>query len=219
MDASTIDKESEHDLLAPGESLRVSANLCLTYMGASGKITERGLRVREIFSAPYGLQLIGYCCLREETRTFQVERIIRCVDNETGRLVDNVVEFLLHAYRKSSDYSIYKLYRSHYDVLQVWLYVAKADGQFRADERRVITAACKVITRDVRITEEHVTDMLRGVNLLGLHAFKIAVGKIAKRDDFTKSRTLKASQAIVATQKTVCAAEQEALDYMIRRLS
>ena len=52
-----------------------------------------------------------------------------------------------------------------------------------------------------------------------LQAFKLAVGRLAKRDQAAQTVVMSAAERMVATQKTVHQAEQEALDYMKKRFT
>lgn len=121
---------------------------------------------------------------------------------------------------KSSRYSLQRLTDPEFPVLDILLYVGKADGQLKAPERKVIAAACKVFTHDLRITQDQVDDLLGYTPVPSLHSFKIAVGRISKlRDEAVKRKLMAACRTIIATQKTVSAGEQEALDYMVKRFA
>lgn len=190
--------------------------LSICYESGSGEVTQRGVSVTDFDEN----EIVGFCHLREQNRTFLYSRISSCVDVKTGEAIDDVNAYLQDVYKQSPRYSADLLYQNHYETLQVLLYVGKADGQLRAEERKVIAAACKVITGDVRITEDIANDLIDSVGIPSLHSFKIAVGKVAKRGDMAMmKRLLIASKTIVNTQKHVTATEQEALDYMAKRFA
>jgi hypothetical protein len=111
------------------------------------------------------------------------------------------------------------LLESEYDTLRILLYVGKADGQLRAAEKAVIRETCIAITNDSRLTESDIEDMYTYMATPTLNAFKLAVGRLAKRDENTRSLILSTTEKMIATQKTVHHAEQEALDYMKKRFS
>lgn len=198
----------------------VKSTLLLSYVDGQGSATERTVDVRQAGAAPYGAMLIGRCHMRDATRTFRTDRIKHCVDAETGEVIDDVYKYLRSKYESSSDFTLDKLYNDEYDTLRVLLYVGKADGQLRAPERKVIAAACKVLTGDTRIDDEQVKALLGQMDVPTLQSFKVAVGNINKRrDESLKRKVLKAAEAIVATQKTVTATEQDALDYITKRFA
>jgi len=190
------------------------ATLTINYESGQGSITQRGVSVTEF--DPY--ELFGLCHLRDRYRTFLCKRIISCMDVDTGEIITDLGSHLMAAYTKLPRYTLDRLCEENYEVLQVLLYVAKADGSLRAAERKVIVAACKVFTHDPRLTDDMVNKTLNNIDVPSLRTFKVAVGKVHKRGDQSIMRKLiKASQTIVNTQKTVTATEQEALDYMAKR--
>lgn len=192
------------------------ATLCIRYQSGAGEITERVVSATDY--TPYDLS--GLCHLRGQHRTFNLDRILDCTDIATGEVVTDTHAHLRTIYMKSSRYSLQRLTDPEFPVLDILLYVGKADGQLRAPERKVIAAACKVFTHDLRITQDQVDDLLGYTPVPSLHSFKIAVGRINKlRDEVIKRKLLAASRTIIATQKNVSPGEQEALDYMVKRFA
>lgn len=190
------------------------ATLTIRYESASGDYTHRGVTVTDFND----FEIFGYCHLRERYRTFLVERVVSCVNAKTGEVVTDVSAYLSSIYKTLPRYSVDLLNEHHHDALKILLYVAKADGQLRQPERKVIAAACKVLTKDTRITDALANNLIDSVQLTSLHGFKIAAGKVANRGDMATMRTIFiACKTIVNTQKIVCAAEQEALDYLAKR--
>lgn len=188
--------------------------LTICYESSSGEQTQRSVSVTQF--DPH--ELFGFCQLRGQYRSFLYERIFSCVDANTGEVINDPHTHLASIYRKSPRYTLDLLYRNHLEALQVLLYVGKADGQLRAEERKVIAAACKVLTGDVRITEQMASNLVDSVNIPSFHSFKVAVGRVAKRGNpGMMKRLMIACRTIVNTQKTVTATEQEALDYMAKR--
>lgn len=200
----------------PNRPTNTIATLTICYESVTGELTQRGVSVTDFDDD----EMVGFCHLREQNRTFLFERVISCADAKTGQTISDANAYLQEIYKQLPRYSADLLYRNHYEILQVLLYVGKADGQLRAEERKVIAAACKVITGDVRITEDIANDLIDSVGLPGLHGFKVAVGKVAKHGDPSiMKRLLIACKTIVKTQKHVTATEQEALDYMAKRFN
>lgn len=192
------------------------AKLNIVYEDYSGDLSQRSVSVLE-FNPEY---ITGFCHLRQQERTFAVERIISCVDAVSGEVAVDPIGYLAAVYAKSSHRSVELLYQNHHAAIQALVYVAAADGQIREAERKVLSAACRVITGDVRITDDQVRQLVESIGRPGLHAFKVAVGKVQKRgNEQMMKRLLIACKTIVGTQKTVTATEQEALDYMAKRFN
>jgi hypothetical protein len=105
------------------------------------------------------------------------------------------------------------------DVLRILLYVGKADGQLRAPERAVIADALLAIAATPNLTREAIGDLLSHTETPTQHAFKLAVGRLAKHEVAAQDLVLKAAEKILATQKTIQSNEKDALVYMRKRLS
>lgn len=195
----------------------IIATLHIRYQRGTDEPTERDVSVTDF--DPHSIS--GHCHLRGQYRTFRIFDIRSCHDTATGEVVEKEsIPTYLHAlYKKTPRYTLDLLQRNHLEALQVLLYVGKADGQLRAAERKVIAAACKVLTGDVRITEQMASDLIGSINIPSFHSFKVAVGRIAKRGNpGMMKRLMIACRTIVNTQKAATATEQEALDYMAKRL-
>ncbi len=195
----------------------VAAHLQLSYTDGSGKYTERTVQIRKFGMYVDSVLLIGHCELRNATRTFRTDRISQCVNKETGEVIADVTEFLTNKYKQSPQKTKDSLLEEEYDLLRVLLYVGKADGQLRAEEKRVILETCVALTADSRLSDKDIDQMFTEMDVPTLHAFKLAVGRIAKRGATHASVVLAASERMVATQKTSHATEIEALEYMRKR--
>jgi len=194
----------------------VIATLHIRYQRGFDDPTERDVSVTNF--DPHTIS--GHCHLRGRYRTFRICDIRACHNTATGEVVEkaNIPKHLYALYKKTPRYTLDVLYRNHLEALQVLLYVGKADGQLRAAERKVITAACRVLTGDVRITEELASGLIDSINIPSLRGFKVAVGLVAKRcNPGMMKRLIIACRTIVNTQSTITATEQEALDYMVKR--
>lgn len=189
--------------------------LTICYEDFGGEITQRGVSVTDFDEE----QMDGFCHLREQRRTFRYDRVLSCVNANTGEVVSNINEHLMSHYKQTLRYTLDLLYRNHPDALKLLLYVAKADGQVRAPELKVIAGFLKVLTRDFRIDETAARELLYAFDAPSLHGFKVSAGKVASRGNPSTTRSLLlACRAIVNNGKTVTAVEQEALDYLGKRL-
>lgn len=197
----------------------VNATLRIGYVDGAGRRTDRTIEVRQFGQFGDGVLIIAKCLMRDATRTFRADRIKSCVDVETGEIINDVAAFLQARYDASSDKTAADLRDKEFDTLRVLLYVGKADGQFRAEEKAVIRDTCVGITNDSRLTVKMIDGLLSDMSVPTLQAFKLATGRLAKRDPDTRARVMAAAEMIVATQKVIHPSEQEALDYMKKRFA
>ncbi len=218
--ASGTDKDDwEGSFWEVSQPIPAKAKLRLDYTDGSGKRTTRNVDVRQFgIMGPYAL-LIAHCHMRDATRTFRTDRIRACVDVETGEIVPDVKAFLQEKYESSPERAKELFLEAEFDVLRILLFVGKADGQLRAAEKAVIREVCLALANDSRLTDEMIDESLQSMSVPTLQAFKLAAGRISKRDESSRSTVLAAAEKMVATQKTVHPAEAEALSYLRKRFS
>ena len=202
--------------MAVKEPIDAIAKLHVRYKRGDGQVTDRVVSVTEFDPETFS----GLCHLRRNHRTFYFSRIRTCCDVVTGEVLTDTYGFLCEAYERSVWHSLDRISSTKMPILTILLYVARADGQMRAPERKVITAAAKVFTHDTRITDEQVKWLLARLEPYSLSCFKAAIGRINKLGDPAINRKLiTAARTIIATQKNVSPGEQEAFDYMTLRLA
>ncbi len=216
--SADVDKDEwEGSFWEVQQPLPAKVKLRLNYVDGAGKKSERTVEVRQFGSFGISTLLIGHCVLRNATRTFRTDRIVKCVDENTGEIVADVPSYLRRKYEESPERSRDRLLEDEYDTLRILLYVGKADGQFRAAEKALIRETCVAISDDSRMTDAIIDDLFANMAVPTLQAFRLAVGRLAKRDENSRVVVLAAAEKMVATQKTVHQAEQEALDYLRKR--
>ena len=196
----------------------VHAVVLIDYTDANGLSTQRTVTVRQFDKDYLGGMFIGHCHLRNATRTFRADRVRSCIDSETGEVISGVIGYLEKRYEDSPESSARKLLETDYDTLRVLLYLGKADGQFRQAERDIYLDYCQTIATDSRLTRELIDPLVQNIKELSVTAFKQAVTRLSKQSTETQSLVLDTAERMIATQKTIHAVEQEAIDYMRGRL-
>ncbi|MFC1830593.1 hypothetical protein ACFL0S_01045 [Thermodesulfobacteriota bacterium] len=197
----------------------VDAYLEINYVDGEGKKSNRVVKVRKFDHGLYGGMIMAHCEVRDATRTFRYDRINKCVDIETGEVISDIRAFLTERYEKSLEHTMDNLFDDLYDVLRTIFFVARADGAFRKPEKEVVCEYLKKLTKDERITVDSVSEIFGGVELPSLHAFKMAVGRVAKDGIVEMENLFQCCKEIVGTQKTVSPSEQEALDYIGKKIA
>ncbi|MGE0274463.1 MAG: hypothetical protein AB7G68_07945 [Nitrospiraceae bacterium] len=195
----------------------LSAHLQFHYVDGRGNRTSRSVVVRQFDNGLYGGILIGLCELRDANRTFRFDRISHCVDLETGESIEDVRQHLNERYDRSPERSVEILLSDYLDTLKVLYFVAKADGQYRREEKEVVAGYIRKLIRDDRVTVAMVDDALKAVGVPSMQAFEIAAGRVLKSGQVDPTLLRRCCEEIVATQATVHATEQEALDYIERK--
>lgn len=200
--------------------LPAKATFEINYIDAQGQETRRIVDVREFDESPYCNLMIGHCRLRNATRTFRFDRIKECIDIETGAVVQDVVAFLRAKYEVSPEATLDKVWQGHYDLLRILFFIAKADGRLIAKERLAILDYVKDIANDERLDDSMIKCLCQAINIPSLLAYKRCCGDAAKNLSLeNRERLLVTAGRIVSSEKKINPAEQEALEYLRKRLS
>ncbi|MET0082689.1 MAG: hypothetical protein ABW079_06715 [Sedimenticola sp.] len=198
---------------------KLTAYIEIDYVDANKSTTTRVVRVREFDNSLYGGIIMGHCELRNATRTFRFDRIKKCVDLDTGEEITDVRKYLNDKYDQSPEKSTDILEIDYVDVLKVIYFVAKADGQYRKEEKAVITQYVRKLVRDDRITTEMVDGILKEMDVPSMQSFKLALGRVLKGGEVNPELLATCCKEIVNTQKTVHPMEKEALEYIAKKLA
>ena len=162
---------------------------------------------------------MGHCGLRDATRTFRYDRIQSCVDIDTGEIVSDIRGYLTEKYESSPEFTLEKLLDEYTDVLKVIFHVARADGAFRKPEKGFVCEYLKKLTGDDRLTVDSVSAVFSQIEVPSLHAFKLAFGRIIKAGNIDVESLATCCKDMVGTQKTVSPGEQEAIDYLQKKMA
>lgn len=201
------------------EPRKLKIYLAIDYVDGEGKFSSRNVRVREYDNGLYGGMMIGHCELRDATRTFRLDRVKKCIDLATGEFAKDIRQYLNRVYEESPERSTDLLVEDYLDVIKVVYFVAKADGQFRREEKAVVNNYIRKLIRDERVSDYMIEEIFKSLETPSIHAFKLAVGKILAGGDIDPIQLQEVCTAIVSTQKVVHAVEKEALNYINKKLA
>ena len=200
---------------------RTWAQLWIRYRDGLGRVTERDITVRCIDASDRAGLILAHCRLRDDTRSFRINRILGARD-ASGTPVPDVYAYLfdrasvLTAYFGRSDEVselLSRISEAHIDAMRVLFYVARADGAMRAAEREILV---RWIAGNLpgEITEESVGGLLKELGLPTEYAFAQSVARLGGEIDSLRQGVLFAAQAMVSTQKTTSDAEAAAIAVM-----
>ena len=151
---------------------------------------------------------MGNCALRDATRTFRFDRVKKGVDLETGEVITDIKHHLNDLYEKSPERSAELLATDYIDILKVVYFVAKADGQYRKEEKEVISEYVRKLVRDDRITIKMIDEILSEIEVPTMQGFKLAFGRAIKSGEVNPDLLVTCCDEIVDTQKSVHPMEQ-----------
>lgn len=198
----------------------ISANLRIDYQDGVGSRTTRDIRLMKYGPWEGGAILWAYCHLRKANRTFRTDRIAMCTDLDTGEIIGNLEAWLDDKYQASPDHALEKIIETAWDALRVLYYISKADGRLTQKERAVVRDAVRSLSNHPAIDDKRIDDMFDAIsNPATITSFKQAFGRLVNENRLLAEKVSEWAEAMVATDKTVAAAEQEALDYIKVRLA
>lgn len=206
------------DIWDAPELKRVKATLKIRYVDVEGQKTARIVDVTHFGQGAHGWLFAGNCRLRQDRRTFRADRVQECLDMETGATVADVLALLQDKFENDPERAIERLRGSELDTLKVLFFLGKADGQLRSAERTIINEAVQILASDSQLTDAGIERVMRDLGLPSPQAFKLAVGRLAKREPAARLTIVDAAKRMVATQKTATPSEADALKYIEARL-
>ena len=201
-----------------GSQRSASKTVRLIYRAGDGAISERVVDIRAFEPHGPGGLVIGRCHLRNATRTFRFDRMVRVIDEETGEIIPDLQARLNSQWEASPEPVLDALYSKHRDLLKMLLYAAKLDGAMRAAEVDVIARHCVELTGDARITAPLVKELLAALDLPSITSFVRIYNQLRRERPDDAARAARACREIVATQKAIHPAEQAMLDALNRPL-
>jgi hypothetical protein len=207
------------DTFAESNPRPIQAHLKISYRDAEGRKTEREVDVRECDTSDHEGYLLGHCHLRNDYRTFRIDRIVKAIDLDTGEIVTDIPRFAAERFKASAAYAIALLLDKAGDALRALFFLGKADGRFTKKEKALFLDYCHRTSGDTRISIAQIEDACQYLPFPSMQAYKLICGRLAKLPIESRRAILETAEAMVATEKTIAAAEAEALEYMRKRLA
>jgi hypothetical protein len=198
----------------------VSATLKFEYRDANDSVTNRTVEIRGFDAgSPRGL-MIGRCLLRKATRTFRQDRVTNCVDVTTGEVVTDLWKHLKEIYERSDTALLDCLESDRATELDVVVFLARADGAVRKAERQLISEYCRqYISNHQSLSDEEIMDRVLSAQTLSITQFRRAVTRLSETlSEVERNSLISLCESLVATQKSIHPAEQDALLYLWKRL-
>ena len=196
---------------------KIEAFLAFNYIDGNNEESYRKVKLQRFDNNLFDGMFIGHCLLRNATRTFRYDRVSNVTDMDSGEIISNIRDWLSAKYETSPEFSRDELLKNDYDTLRILLFMGKADGQFRKDERYIVASTCRLLSANSEVTDEMVEDMFNNLETPSYRAFQLAVGRVSKQPDSVKQIVFEAVEKMILSQKTVHVVEEEAFKYIKTR--
>lgn len=212
-------KRWEENFWASAQVSRLAASLRISYEDARGVETERDVQVRFVAPHDQTLMLSAHCNLRDEVRCFRADRVLEAVDLTTGEVIDDLEAWLrakagIDGGQAEQDEEMPVIWR----VARVLRCVGAADGQFRAVERKIASENLCAVAGVSDIPVEDADLLLRQGGRPTRNALIESLQEL-KAHPGVLARLLPVAEQMVATQKTVHAEEEFALQEIRARVT
>lgn len=204
--------------------------LRIKYKDANEKVTERTIRVRKFGKAYFGGFILSHCYMRESSRTFRTDRILECVDNDTGEVIADVSQYLINIYKSTPRYKqmikkeqeaeYYYMFTKKYEVLlKVLAYIVKCDGTYNVKEKAIVKELFDELEKDNELlTDKMLTKVFKDTPLPTFRSFQVNVTKLISNNEF-EFNIVEFSENVIATQRSVHSREAELLLYLEKKFS
>lgn len=236
--ATTPGSKMQDDAPESGEMIPVSANLKIRYQDAKQGRSERRIKVNRFYDVRELGLLKAYCYMRSDDRTFRVDRILSCVDTDTGEVVTDVRKHLqAKLERKISPAPrtpkparqarpapspgktvAQQIIDDHPDLVRVLMFVAMEDGRVSRPKQQLIAAYLKRVLGDDRITDGAVAMLAAGQKKPTLTSFKQSVGRLVNGQDINPVLVAGCCRFLAEEDGVITQDEKDALDYLDRRV-
>lgn len=202
------------------EGIPAQTLLRLTYEDSSGQLSERLFETRLFTEPDSTFSILGHCHTRNAERTLRIDRITHCVDERTGKPVDDVYEYLFDLYRQTPTFSLDNLVAEHGDTLRAIAYVLGAGDRWHSHGQAVIGIASRKLSGDARVTDDMLRQRLESISGDSLQAYRMVIGRLNKSLSVeAKSAVLRLATKVANLDGRISDAEKEALDYMTKRFA
>lgn len=177
----------------------------LVYQDFQGDISRRDIRITSIemgfFDEPSYIN--AFCYLRQDIRQFRFDRIISLSnDYET---IENPQEYLTALFYKTPDYLLAKATEEHEDEIIMLVFISRADGTMRKNEREVILRYIDAVAGNV---DADMLDRYIKKMQCDLSEFNKALRRAKKWDDERKAIIFDCISQIYALKKSPDPMEQ-----------
>ena len=145
-------------------------------------------------------ELITFCNLRREFRTFKLSRILKIIDADSGEVFTDPSVYIFQAWNNSPIVPIRKVIEQFNAEVLILIFVSRADGYLRQKEREII---CDFIIKKAgnSLKEEILNDEVRGIDC-SLEDFKIALNKCAEKSLIERKLVLESVNKLMSTERT-----------------
>jgi len=183
--------------------------------------TLRGeIRVKRYRLSKQGDQAIlgAHCQLLKRYLDFNSQSLQRCLDLESGQLIDDLPAFLEASHAASQQGQLDRLYQSHQDELAVLLYVGRADGVLQRREKELIAHYLVGRFTGGSLQVEEIARDLAWKPVPNHDDFKLATQRLAQLEASLKKQIVQLCRQLIEVKETLDGDEEASMAEVIALL-
>jgi len=204
----------------------------LKYKDAKGNVTNRTIDMYKLGEISKGFFILAHCRLRNENRTFRTDRMLECIDMETGECISDIKQYFSDLYCNSDEYQEIKEWREQQEekamqeeyyaefmqkyavLLKVLMYIVRCDGTFNQREKAIVREIFENLeNNNERMTDKMLNRVYKNVDMPSYKSFQHIASKLLN-DKNVDIDLLQITQNIIATQKNIHPNEEQVLKYL-----
>ena len=215
--------------------INIKKKLSIKYKDGQGQVTKRDIDVYKFGRTSYGGFILAVCNLRNANRSFRTDRILECIDLETGEFIKDVASFLENEYLKTDEYKNIqikqqkqeekakevKYYNDFWDkyntLLKIIVYMVKCDGTYNKREKAIVREVFEYLENNNElITDKFLNKVVKNIKMPTERGFKVNVTKFIKENKFDID-IVELAKNIISTQNTIHPREQEMIKFLNKK--
>jgi hypothetical protein len=220
------DEEMPSEAFESNESLN-GCRVWIKYCNESGEVSERWVKIQRIESRLYADYLFGHCELRDEIRSFRIDRIIEVADgygeihepkNFFAPFTSLPRDRSAGPSRQSSFGRALKILDLVGQELVILAFAAECDGKFVPREANLIISYAKIRCEELGLlmTEADAHDLRKWVKMQRPDAKNLvnAVHQVARRGQTSADEIVELTNLVFEADKKIVASEQSTAELL-----
>lgn len=214
VDTSSISDECANWINNLSDPIPIECKLHIDYLEKDGELTSTDVELDCFHESG---TFYAFCKQAQESRFFDNDRVKSCIDIDTGQVIEDISKFFSHRNATRRLRQTGGLHLDEKDFFRSLKFVAKADNYLRKNERQIFHKAIREFAATDKFEEKSLNAFIDRTDLISLHAFKLAVGRLHKKDPNAFDIVHKYSKEMLKIEKEMHPTEADALDFLERK--
>lgn len=187
----------------------------INYEDQRGLKTERDIEVKRVHENAGKFAIDAHCLFRNAHRSFLGERIQKAINLDSGEIVEDLARDAIAQYNDSGEGHVLAAIDKEWMGVAVLVFVCRADGQMRKEERAIVGEYLKRRCTDIPLDDTELDSAIKTIGEPDHREFKRIIRDLKTAGDRERlNDLLDCAKQIVGTQKAVAPMEKAALEIL-----